>query len=498
MTRALVGLACAAALAACVQDHYECTRDTDCNLGEGGRCERDSHRCTQYDPACPVTQRSYASHSAELSGSCFAGYVTPLDYCAAGQPPAPADGCAATVCASLPACCIAGWSEACVVEAQRSCPDVTCDTRIALTAQRGSRPPEMWDLRFDGTTWSAQLHDELVTMVAYLAPPPGDDEPRFAGFANAGEVVLENSTSHQVLEVDPTRDYHDMLSLDFDRDQRDTLLFDYQDAAARVLGVEVIKLDLDDAPRDLDINVSTRMSFGATTDAHGLLDGYPDGVVTQGATYKVMTNGPANDRRDRELDEDVQAAFDANNTPGASGPVRSVAWADLDGDGTLDVVAFGNSIRVHTGAIGAAPFVDLDCDPPSTTHACDPTNTAFNGAILPTGSGARILAAPFDYPTQVRELYAIDVHPDQTIAYERLPLTPDPCTTCTILAVIVRDIDGDHQPDIVTIDTNLTLDVALSSVDPTLHVFQTFKPMTPLAGDTPLNNLRVSVSGAPR
>jgi len=161
-------------------------------------------------------------------------------------------------------------------------------------------------------------------------------------------------------------------------------------------------------------------------------------------------------------------------------------------------VGFGNSIRVHTGAITAAPFVDLDCDPPSTNHACDPTNTLYNGAILPTPSGARILAAPYDYPTQSRKLYAIDVKPDHTVTTELLPLTPDPCTTCTILAVIVRDLDGDHQPDIVAIDTNLSLDVAFSTVDPTLHVFQRFTPMTPLAGDTPMNNLRASVSGAPR
>jgi hypothetical protein len=335
-------------------------------------------------------------------------------------------------------------------------------------------------------------------MVAYLAPQPGGNEPRFAGFANAGELVIQNSSGRQVLEVDPTRDYHDMLSLDFDRDLRDTLLFDFQDAAARVLGVEVVKLDLRDSPRDLDINVSARMSFGATKDAHGLLDGYPDAVVTQASTYKVMLNGPANDRLVRELDEDVEATFDANNTPGASGPVRTFSWADIDGDGTLDVVGFGNSIRVHTGTIAATPFVDLDCDPPSTNHACDPTNTAYNGAILPTANGARILAAPFDYPTQVRKLYAIDIKPDHTIKTELLPLSADPCTTCTILAVIVRDLDGDHLPDIVTIDTNLTLDVALSSVDPTLHVFQRFTPMTALAGDTPMNSIRASVSGAPR
>jgi hypothetical protein len=495
------GVACLAgvvALAACVQDHYECVHDTDCNLGEGGRCEPATHRCTQFASTCPITQRSYSAHSADLSSSCFAGYVTPLDYCAAGQPPAPAEGCAATVCSALPACCITGWSEACVVEAQRSCPEVTCDTRIALIAQRGARTPEMWELRFDGTTWTAKLHDELVTMVAYLAPQPGADEPRFAGFANAGELVIESSTTRQVLELDPTRDYHDVQSLDFDRDLRDTLVFDYQDAAARVLGIEVVKLDLADVPRDLDLNVSTRMSFGATTDALGVLDGYPDGVITQGATYKVMTNGPANDRRVRELDEDIQTAFDANNTPGAAGPVRSVSWADVDGDGTLDVVGFGNEIRVHTGTIGVDPIVDLDCDPPSVTHACDATNTLYNGAILPTGTGTRILAAPFDYPTQSRKLYAIDVHPDHTIAYEQLPLPPTACPTCTILAVVVRDLDGDHQPDIVTIDTELTLDVALSSVDPTLHVFHELRPMTPLMGDTPLNNIRVSVSGAPR
>jgi hypothetical protein len=42
------------------------------------------------------------------------------------------------------------------------------------------------------------------------------------------------------------------------------------------------------------------------------------------------------------------------------------------------------------------------------------------------------------------------------------------------------------------------LDVALSTVDPTLHSFQRFTPMTALTGDTPMNSIRVSVSGAPR
>ena len=492
-------LAIALALGACVEDHYECVRDSDCNIGDGGRCELDSHRCTQYDSGCPLTQRSYSAHAAELSGTCFVGTATPLDYCAAGQPPAPSsDGCAATVCKKLPACCTTGWSEACVLEAQQSCPDVTCDTRIAITAQRGARPAEMWDLRYDGTKWTAKLHDEFINMVAYLTPQAESKEPRFAGFANAGELVIENTGGRQVLELDPTRDYHDMLSLDFDRDLRDTLLFDYQDAAARVLGIEVVKLDLRDTPRDLDINVSTRMSFGALADAHGLVDGYPDAVVTQASTYKVMTNGPGVDRRFRELDDDIDGSFDANNTPGASGPVRTFQWADIDGDGKLDMIGFGNSIRVHTGTITATPTLDLDCDPPSTNHTCDPTNTMYNGAILPTATGGRIIAAPFDYPTQVRKLYAIDVAPNHTVKTEVLPLSPSTCTTCTILAVVVRDIDGDHLPDIVTIDSQLELDVALSSVDPTYHTFQHFSPMGPLTGDTPMNNIRTSVSGAPR
>ncbi len=492
---ALAAVGCVT-LAGCVQDHYACQVDTDCNLGEGGRCEAD-HHCTHYDSTCPLSERSYTAHSEAESGTCFAGLVPPLDDCAAGQPPAPADGCAGDVCAALPACCTTGWSEACVLEAQRRCPEVECDTRVAITAVHGTKI-ELWDLRFDGQLWSATPRGDRQTMLSWLAPAPGEREPRLAGFtAMPGELAIEGPGGVQLLELDPTRVYNDLQSLDFDRDLRDTLLIDFQDADARVLGVEVLKLDqLAEPPRELDVNVASRMAWGAIADDHGVVDGYPDGVVGQGAVYKVLRNLAANDRRVRELDETVVSMFDGLNTPGAGGALRTFSWADLDGDGSLDLVAFGDSIRVHSGTIEGTPFVDIDCDPPSAAPACAPESTAYSGAVLPIDGGARIVAAPFDAPTQVRTLYAIDVHPDRTITAEALPLPPSTCPTCPIIAIFARDLDGDHQLDLVAVDSQLTLDVALSSVDSTLHTFREQRPIAPVDG--PFGTVRLSVTGASR
>src|SRR6185436_2028753 len=101
------------------------------DVGTAGRCELD-HRCSQIDATCS-TNRRYSDHAGAVANTCFDDRATPLNLCAAGQAPAIPDKCAATVCQQLPSCCATGWSEACVQQAQILCPEVQCDTRIAIT-----------------------------------------------------------------------------------------------------------------------------------------------------------------------------------------------------------------------------------------------------------------------------------------------------------------------------------------------------------------------------
>jgi hypothetical protein len=491
-------------LVACMQDHYRCEVDTDCNLGDGGRCEADRY-CTHFDSSCKLTQRSYTDHSDELSGTCFVGEVTPLNMCAPGQPPAIPTDCAAKVCTTLPACCTTGWSEACVLEAQMQCPEVVCDTRIAITGTKGTKPIEIFDARYDGSGWTVIERPDLGTVGAYLAPAPGTAEPRFAGFlafdplvqTGSDYLTIESSTGTQTLAVDNTRDYHDIASLDFDRDLRDTLLLDWQDATARTQSVQVWKLESGET-RDIDTGVSSRMSWGAIADATGFVDGYPDGVAGNANAYKTLIDTESNQSKDRTLDADIASQFDTNNTTGAGGALRSFTWADLDGDGMLDLIAFGNSIRVHTGTITDTPLVNIDCDPPVTNcPLTDTINTAYTaGAVLPTPNGARIIAAPFaGVPQQPRVVYEITVNANQTIQYATRHL-PGPCLNCGVEAIIVRDFDGDHLPDLLVIEETLTLDLARSSVDPTLRTFD--PPFAIPSTGMAFGLVRTSVSGMPR
>jgi hypothetical protein len=495
-------LVCSVLLVACVRDHYRCEVDTDCNLGDGGRCEADRY-CTHFDSSCQLTQRSYTEHSDELSGTCFVGEVTPLNMCAAGQPPAIPTGCGAKVCTTLPACCTTGWSEACVLEAQMQCPEVVCDTRLAISATKGTKPIEIFDVKYDGKAWSFEPRSDLGTVATYLAPAPGTVEPRFAGFLTfpppqigADYLTIESSTGNQTLSLDNTRDYHDIASLDFDRDLRDTLLLDWQDSTARTQSVQVWKLD-NGVSHDIDTGVSSRMAWGSVADANGFVDGYPDGVAGNANAYKTLIDTESNQSKDRTLDSGIASQFDMLNTNGAGAALRSFTWADLDGDGMLDLIGFGNSIRVHTGTITETPLVNIDCNPPSVNCATDPSVVAYPaGAVLPTPNGARIVVAPFaSTAAQPRVVYEITVNADRTITYSTLALSAV-CADCGIEAIIVRDFDGDHLPDLLVIEDTLTFDLARSSKDPTLHTFD--PPYTIPSTGMVFGLVRASVSGMPR
>lgn len=492
MSRRAVTPLALAALAAlgvvgCVDPDYHCTADSDCDVGEAGRCELD-RRCTAYDPTCD-THRRYSDHSGPSSGRCFDDRTAPANLCAAGQPPAPSDGCAASVCAALPTCCTAGWSEACVQQAQLACSELRCDTRIAITANKPGRT-ELWDLRFDGTAWTAK-QDPRQTVLAWLAPPPGSVAPRLAAFETGAltfdDVSIPVSTQHT---------YLDATSVDFDRDGRPTAVLGFSDAAGPHL--EVIKLD-DGASRVVASAGATRLSWGDVDH-----DAFPDGIAAAGGStrYHLLSNFEADDRS-RQIDDRVSTTVTGNtsstvnNNPPA---IRSFDWIDIDADRQLDVVAYGYSVDVHPGrgdAIGTTALIRIDCDPPISSSGCDATvqaDQAFAGAALASPAGSALVIAT--HPK--RALYRAELRgmPANTqLAQYTFPPAACGASCPPIIAVVVRDLDGDHQLDVVAIDGDLQVYTSLATDNLVLHPAIKLPTMPAAPG---FFVVRTSVTGAPR
>ena len=515
----------------CINDDYECTTDADCNLGTGGRCELD-HHCTIYDSNCPV-QRRYTWHSGANANECFHGQIDLVDFCADGQPAALGTGCAARVCTALPTCCKTGWSEACVLEAQRDCP-IRCDTRIAITASN-STTIETWDLEWDPVqkAWSASQMDvppySLGTVLSYLAPAQGESEPRLSGFR--GETfVVEDPAGEIDVAIDATRKYENASSVDFDRDLRDTVALGYQDQQG-LYGTEIIKL-ADATGRDVaNLNTtSARTAWGDWAQR-----GYPDAVSAAAGKYALCTNDDdGTDQHERQLDQASTTTFFGTSTKiGApTAPAsRSFEWGDIDGDLQLDVVGFGNAIEVRRRSDPSfdtmPPFLRVDCydangpliDP--TTALCDNTTgqptpptsadssvVNFAGALLPTTNGTEILASLITNPAvnpgpppSARQLYLIDPNLNDPAMSSRTELTL-PCVGCaSILAVVVRDLDYDQVLDVIAIDAQLKLLVWLSRDHPGAPApiaGTMFTPFSPIATGSTFTTVRTSTSGALR
>lgn len=486
MSRAATCAVVAAALAGCVDPDYQCRTDRDCDVGEAGRCELD-RRCTAIDAAC-ATHRRYSDHSGPRSGACFDDRVAPIDPCAAGQPPATSDGCAATVCEALPSCCATGWSEACVQQAQIRCSDVVCDTRIAITANKPGRT-ELWDLRWDGAQWSARP-DARQSVLAWLAPAPGSGEPRLAGFA--GNALVTDTVS---IPVAATHSYLEATSVDFDRDGRATAALAFTDAAGPHL--EITKIDEGTAHQVASTAV-TRLSWGDVDH-----DGFPDGIAAEGASnrYHLLSNIEADDHT-RAIDDRVVATVNGgtSGTGGDPPPLRSFDWLDIDGDHQLDVVAYGFNVDVHLGkgeAIGTGVLIRIDCDPPGAAAGCTAmvqADQAFAGAALPANAGPSLVIAT--HPK--RALYRAELRgsPAATaLAPYAFPVEACAAGCAPIIAVVVRDLDGDHALDVVAIDSDLQVYTGLARDN--LQLRAAIKlPTAPAAPG--FAAVRTSVTGAKR
>lgn len=480
----MVRLALLLVLSACLHDQYTCEQDSDCDLGDAGRCEAD-HRCTQRDPSCP-TQRAYTPHSGAESGMCFAGQLALANPCAPDQAAAEPTGCAQAVCDALPACCSTMWTEACVQEAQRTC-GFACDTRLAITATRGARIDRWLASTEDGTTWQVTARGS-ADVQAYVAPAPGGTTPRLASIAN-GMLALDDQP---VLALATDRTYEDITSTDAERSLRDTL--------------SIASLDANNVQHEQLLEVAT----GALRDFGGPAmrqvwgdydhDAFPDLVAIAGSHYDMLKNDetPGYARTFAQVFDSTVTGLSTTGSPA----IRSLAWADVQGDHVLDLVVFGDSIRIHKGAPTGVPDIatTFDCVPPTPNPGTcgagsgsnDTGSAAFTGAALPeagAGSGAALIAATFP----ARGLYKI-AGTDVTA----LALDGSVAPNSAIIAVVVRDLDGDHVLDVLAIDQQLDFYVSLSRTDPTLTHFIELSPFAP-ALTPPANGfstVRVSASGA--
>lgn len=480
--------------AGCLDPDYHCTTNPDCDVGEAPRCEVD-RRCTAYDVTCD-SHRRYSDHSGPASNTCFDDTVTPLNLCAAGQPPAHSGACAATVCKALPSCCNTGWSEACVQQAQLSCSDVVCDTRIAITATDKMGATQLIDLTWDGAHWMTRS-DARKGVLAWLAPAPGQIQPRLAGFAATGSALVYDGGS---VPLPADRSYLEATSVDFDRDGRPTAVLGYTDLNGNPR-LDVVKLD-DGSSRSIS-TLAARLSWGDLDH-----DAFPDGMATStspgSGTYRLLTNAEVTTDRTRTIGAAIDSSMAAGVTTG-SPAVRGFDWIDVNRDHQLDAIAYGSGINVHLGqALGLSdtPQIRVDCNPPALVTTCNGSGTttdtqtlqSFAGAAVPEAAGTAVVIAEFPIAPTAPTLYRVGVTGSALDLAQAATYTFPPCTgPCPpIVAVVARDLDGDHQLDLIAIDSELQVYTALGSQLQLTRAIQLPKTIPTVF------EVRTSVTGAPR
>lgn len=497
VTRALALALCGATLAGCVEENFTCRKDSDCNLGDDGRCELDQ-RCTVRSTTCE-TGREYGPLQGVLSGTCFDVRRDPANPCAEGQPPARGDSaCMAEICDVMPACCRSSWSGACVQQAQLRCDDLVCDTRIAITAQR-STSTELWTATYHpDTQWDMPVRYEPASTLSWFAPARGELEPRLGVFTHGIPDPPTPATldlAGATYQLEP-RSYFQAQSIDFERNGHDVLLL-----GSATGGPTYETLDLDTMERRAFAKqYTTRTVVGEVN-----RDGYPDiASCNNGGGYAAILN--EEEGTERTFGVSAGDTINGQPTPGMAVEARSIEFSDVDGNGALDLLVAGRQIRAHMPPTDAEPlnassqFVSIDCMPPqSPAGNC----TGPEGAVvswvataLPAKDRTRVVAVPFGVNGQLpeRRIYLLDVSPGG--------IAPAPPTveigSCVgqcdkrWVAVASRDLDGDHVMDLIVVDENLNIYTSRSTIDgklvPTLQIDQPRESIT---------NVRLVVTGAP-
>lgn len=121
-----------------------------------------------------------------------------------------------------------------------------------------------------------------------------------------------------------------------------------------------------------------------------------------------------------------------------------------------------STLRVE---VGTTLLIRIDCDPPSSAGSCDTTvqaDQAFAGAALPASAGPALVIAT--HPQ--RALYRTELHgmPTSTaLSPYTFPVEACGATCPPIIAVVVRDLDGDHALDVIAIDGDLQVYTRLAA-----------------------------------
>src|SRR5262249_18700971 len=135
--------------------------------------------------------------------------------------------------------------------------------------------------------------------------------------------------------------YHEATSIDFDRDRRDVVAVTWDDGGAPPQQAAIQVIHLDDGS-STDVFTSDEAIIGLVWDAYDD-DAYPDAAAGKvsaklsSGVYYFLDNMYDSDTESRFINTSANSSFTASATTAPS--LRSLEWADFDGDGRMDFVA---------------------------------------------------------------------------------------------------------------------------------------------------------------
>jgi hypothetical protein len=182
--RLALALVCAALAAACLRSpSYQCSNASQCaSGGVTGRCESNGF-CSLPDPSCGTNGYRWGDGSP-MAGTCVGagngdGPMLTVNECLV-QPALPrsASQCASDVCAKNSRCCDREWSDVCVALAEHTC-QKSCGTVVA-TIGHGNLRVQQWDGAKLAPLWSTISFANIDTSVVAWGDVDGDHRPDLA------------------------------------------------------------------------------------------------------------------------------------------------------------------------------------------------------------------------------------------------------------------------------------------------------------------------------